>query len=117
MLISEEQQQNITTHIAFEEVFNKKLAKQLFKPMDVQKLQEPKKISTILVKILNTIANKMIKTKSSMGDMKAKHASKPDISKLEKSETYRKGKVLPEGGYIDIYDSLVNNIEIEKTSY
>ena len=34
------------THTAFVELFNKELAKQLFKPMDAQKLQDPKKIST-----------------------------------------------------------------------
>lgn len=63
---------------------------------------------------MNTIANKMINTKSSIGDIKPKHAIKPDIVNLKKSETYLKEKVLPEDGYIDIYISLVNNMEMKK---
>ena len=47
MLISEGQHQNISTNTAFEEAFNKELAKQLLKRMDVQKLQAPEKVSTI----------------------------------------------------------------------
>ena len=38
MLISEEQHQNISINTAFEEAFNKELAKQLLKRMDVQKI-------------------------------------------------------------------------------
>ena len=56
----------------------------------------------------------MINTKSSIGDIKPKHAIKPDIVNLKKSETYLKEKVLPEDGYIDIYISLVSNMEIKK---
>ena len=35
------------TGTAFLEAFNKELAKQLFKPMDAQELQDPEKISAI----------------------------------------------------------------------
>ena len=41
------------THTAFEEAFNKTLAKLLFKPMDTQELQGPEKVSRIWVKNLN----------------------------------------------------------------
>ena len=54
------------THTAFEEAFNKELAKLLFKPMDAQKLQDPEKVSTIWVKNLNKNVNKMNNTISSM---------------------------------------------------
>ena len=47
------------THTAFVEAFNKKLAKLLFKPMDAQELQDPGKLSTVWVKNLNKIVNKM----------------------------------------------------------
>ena len=108
--------QNISTHMAFKEALNKKLTKQLFKRMGVLNLQELEKISANWVKILNTIASKTIKSKSPMGDTKPKDASKPDIVKLEKTETYCKGIMLPEGGYIDIHISSVNSMEIEETS-
>ena len=35
------------THAAFVEVFNKELAKLLFKSMDAQQLQDPENVSTI----------------------------------------------------------------------
>ena len=38
------------THTAFVGAFNKELAKLLFKPMDVQELQDPEKVSAIWVK-------------------------------------------------------------------
>ena len=60
------------THTAFVEAFNRELAKLLFKPMDAQELQDPEKVSTIWVKNLNKIVNKMNNTVSSMIDMKHK---------------------------------------------
>ena len=65
-------------HTAFVEAFNKELAKLLFKPMDAQELQDPEKVSTIWVKNLNKIVNKMNNTESSMTDMKPKDAIKLD---------------------------------------
>ena len=56
--------------MAFVEAFNKELAKLLFKPMDAQELQDSKKVSTIWVKNLNKVVNKMNNTKSSMIGMK-----------------------------------------------
>ena len=56
------------------EAFNKALAKLLFKPMDAQELQDPEKVSTIWVKNLNNIVNKVNNTKSLMIDMESKEA-------------------------------------------
>ena len=84
------------THTAFVEAFNKELAKLLFKPMDAQELQDPEKVSTIWVKNLNQIVNKMNNTKSSMNGMKPKDAIKLDTVPLNK--TYPEETVLPEDG-------------------
>ena len=84
------------THTAFVEAFNKELAKLLFKPMDAQELQDHEKVSTIWVKNLNKIVNKMNNTKSSMIDMKPKDAIKLDTVPLDK--TYPEETVLPEDG-------------------
>ena len=62
------------THVAFVEAFIKELAKLLFKPMDAQELQDPEKVSTIWVKNLNNIVNKVNNTKSLMIDMESKEA-------------------------------------------
>ena len=64
--------------------------------MDAQELQDPEKVSTIWVKNLNSIVNKMNNTKSLMTDMKPKDAVKLDTVKLDK--TYPKEDVLPEDG-------------------
>ena len=84
------------THTVFLEAFNKELAKLLFKPMDAQELQDPEKVSTISVKNLNKILNKMNNTKSSMIDMKPKDAIKLDTLPLDK--TYPEETVLAEDG-------------------
>ena len=91
-------------HTAFVEAFNKELAKLLFKLMDAQELQDPEKVSTIWVKNLNKIVNKMNNTKSSMTGMKPKDAIKLDTIPLNK--TYPKETVLPEDGlYRYLYQS------------
>ena len=72
------------THTAFVKAFNRELTKLLFRPMDAQELQDPKKVSTIWVKNLNKTVNKMNNTKSSMIDMKPK-----DAVKLERNRTTR----------------------------
>ena len=54
------------THTAFVETFNKELAKLFFKLMDAQELQDPEKVSTIWIKNLNKIVNKVNNTVSSM---------------------------------------------------
>ena len=84
------------THTAFVEAFNKELAKLLFKPMDAQELQDPEKVSTIWVKNLNKIVNKMNNTVSSMIGMKPKDAIKLDTVPLDKK--YPEETVLPEDG-------------------
>ena len=70
------------------EAFKKELVKHLLKPMHAQELQDPEEVSTIWIKSLNSIANKMSNTKSSMIDLKPKDAIKLDIVALDKSETY-----------------------------
>ena len=47
--------------------------------MHVQELQDPKKVSAIWVENMNSLVNKMDKTKSSMIDIKPKDAIKQDI--------------------------------------
>ena len=84
------------THTAFVEAFNKEMTKLLFKLMDVQELQHPEKVSTISVKNLNKIVNKMNNTVSSMTDMKPKDAIKLGTTQLDKK--YSEKTVLPEDG-------------------
>ena len=60
------------THTAFVKAFNKEFSKLLFKPIDAQELQGPEKVSTISVKNLNKIVNKMSNTESLMIGMKPK---------------------------------------------
>ena len=84
------------THTAFVEAFNIELAKQSFRPMDAQELQDPEKVSTIWVKNLNKTVNKMNNTVSSMIGMKPKDAIKLDTVPLDK--TYPKKTLLPEDG-------------------
>ena len=96
MLISKNNNKIKHTHTAFVEAFNKELTKLLFKPMDAQELQDLERVSTIWVKNLNSIVNKMNNTKSSMVDMKPKDAIKLDTAKLDK--TYPEESVLPEDG-------------------
>ena len=84
------------THTAFVEAFNRELAKLLFKPMDAQKLHDQQKVSTIWIKNLNKIVNKMNSPVSSMIGMKPKDAIKLDTVPLDK--TYPEETVLPEDG-------------------
>ena len=84
------------THTAFVEPFIKELAKLLFKLMDVQEVQDPEKVSTIWVKNLNEIVNKMNNTKSSMIDMKPNDAIKLDTFPQDKK--YSEETLLPEDG-------------------
>ena len=64
--------------------------------MDAQELQDPEKVSTIWVKNLNKIVNKMNNTVSSMIGMKPKDAIKLDTIPLDK--TYPEETALPEDG-------------------
>ena len=82
------------THTAFVEAFNRELAKLLFKSMDAPELQDQEKVSTIWVKNLNKIVNKMNDTVSSMIGMKPKDANKLDTVPLDKK--YPEETVLPE---------------------
>ena len=84
------------THTAFVKTFNKELAKLLFKPMDAQELQDQEEMSTICVKNLNKIVNKMNNTVASMIGMKAADAIKLDTIPLDKK--YPEETVLPEDG-------------------
>ena len=84
------------THTVLVEAFNKELEKLLLKPMNAQELQDPEKVSTIWVKNLNKIVNKMNNTISSVIDMKPKDAIKLDTVPLDKK--YPEETVLPEDG-------------------
>ena len=83
-------------HTTFVEAFDKELTKQLLKPMDVEELEDPEKVSTIWVKNLKSIVNNMNNTKSSMTGMKPKDAIKVNTVKLDK--TYPEENVLPADG-------------------
>ena len=50
------------THTAFVEAFNKELEKLLFKLMDAQELQEPKKVSTIWIRNVDSAVHRMDNT-------------------------------------------------------
>ena len=64
--------------------------------MDAQELQAQEKVSTICVKNLSKIVNKMNNTVSSMIDMKPKDAIKLDNVPLDKK--YPEETVLPDDG-------------------
>ena len=92
------------THAVFVEVLSKELAKLLFKPMVAQELQDPEKLSTICVKNLNKIVNKMNNTISPMISMTPKDAIK--LGTVPPNKIYPKESVLPEDGlYIKLYQS------------
>ena len=80
------------THTDFVEAFNKKLAKLLFKLMDVQELQNPEKVSAIWVKTVNKMDNTVL----SVIGMKLKDVIKLDTVPLDK--TYPQETVLPKDG-------------------
>ena len=82
--------------MVFVEAFKKELAKLLFKPMDAEELQDSEKVSTMWVKNLNKIVNKMNNKKWTMIDMKPKDAIKLGTVQLDKK--YPKETVLPEDG-------------------
>ena len=72
------------THTPFVEDFSKELEKLLFKPMDAQELQNPKKVSKIWVKNLDPSVKRLNNTVSSMIGMKPKDAIKLDCSTRQK---------------------------------
>ena len=94
------------------EAFNKELAKLLFKPKDAQERQDPEKVSTIWIKNLNKIVNKMNHTVSSMIVMKPKDAIKLDTLRLDK--TCPEETVLPEDGLYRYLYKPMNNMETKK---
>ena len=100
------------THTDFAEAFNKELANFLVKPMDAQELQDPEKISTIWVRNLNKIVNKINNTISSMIGMKPKDTIKLGTVPLDK--TYPEEAVLPEHGRYRYLYQPGENTEIKK---
>ena len=86
------------------EALNKGLAKLLLKPIDAQKLIDPEKVSTIWVKDLNKIVNKMNNTVSSIIGMKPKDAIKLDtfINLVNDTETKKDVKETLFGAKIHI---------------
>ena len=96
MLIFEQQQQN--TSILIRPLWNpsSKNWQNCYFKIVIQEVQDCEKVSTIWVKNLNEIVNKMNNTKSSMIDMKPKDAIKLDTVPLDKK--YAEETVLPEDG-------------------
>ena len=92
----EEQQQNINTPTRPLWKPLTKLVKLLFKLVDAQELQDPKKVSTIWVKNLNKTVNKMNNTVSLMIGTNLKDAIRLDTVPLDKK--YPEETVLPEDG-------------------
>ena len=93
----EEQQQNKTILLQpLWKAFKKESEKLLFKAMGAQALENLEKFSTIFVKNLNKIVDKINNTKSSMIDMKPNDAIKLYTVTLEK--TYPEETVLPKDG-------------------
>ena len=94
----EEQEPNINIPIQplWKPITKSWQVKLLFKLMDAQELQDPENVSTIWVKNLKNIVNKMNNTESSMTGMKPKDAIKLDTVSLDK--TYPEETVLPEDG-------------------
>ena len=86
------------THTAFVEAFNKELAKELFKPMDAQELNNPDKISQMWVRNLENTVKRMNNSKTAMIDMKPKDAIKLSNVEMVKSEEFADEKPLPEDG-------------------
>ena len=84
------------THTAFMKAFNKKLEKLLLKSMDAQELQNPKKLSKIWVKNLDTAVKWLNNIVSSAIGMKPKDAIKLDTVPLDKR--YPEETVLPKDG-------------------
>ena len=85
---------NKHTHTVFVEAFNKRLVKLLFKPIDAQQLQDPEKVSTVWVKNLDKIVNKMNNTVLLIIGMKPIDAIKLETVPLDK--IYPKETVLSE---------------------
>ena len=86
------------THTAFVEAFNRELAKELFKPMDAQELNDPDKISRIWVPNLEKTVKRINNSKTAMIGMKTKDAIKLSNAELVKSEGFADEKPLPEDG-------------------
>ena len=66
------------------EAFNKELEKLLFKPMDAQELQNPKKVSKIWVKNVDAAVKSVNNTVSLVISMKPKDAIKLDTVPRDK---------------------------------
>ena len=81
---------------AFVEAFNKELEKLLFKPMNTQELQNPKKVSKIWVKNVDAAVRRWNNTVSLVIGMKPKDAIKQGTVPLDKK--YREETLLPKDG-------------------
>ena len=84
------------TYMASVEASNKELEKLLFKPMEAQGLQKPKKVSKIWVKTLDPPVKRLNNTVSSTIGMKPKDSIKLDAAPLDKK--YPEDAVLLEDG-------------------
>ena len=77
------------THTALVEASNKELEKLLLKPVDAPELQNPKKVSKILVKNLDPAIKRLNNTVSSMIGMMPKDVIKLDNVLLDKKISRR----------------------------
>ena len=100
------------THTASVEVFNKELEKLLFKPMDAQELQGPKKVSKIWVKNVDAAVKRVNNTVLLVIGMKPKDAIKLDT--VPRDKNVQKKPCYLWMDYIDIFISLVNNMETNR---
>ena len=82
------------THTVFVEAFNKGFVKLLFKSINAQELQDPEKVSTVWVKNLDKIVNKMNNTVLLIIGMKPSKPIKLQTVPLDK--IYPKETVLTE---------------------
>ena len=96
MLIFEGQEQNISTPTRLLWKLLTKSWQNCCLTRWMPNFQDPEKVSTIWVKNLNKIVNKMNNTVSSMIDMKPKDAVKLDTVPLDKK--YPKETILPKDG-------------------
>ena len=100
------------THTPFVEDFSKELEKLLFKPMDAQELQNPKKVSKIWVKNLDPSVKSLNNTVSSTVGIKPKDAIKLETVPLNKR--YPEEILLPKDGLYIYLNNLANNMETKK---
>ena len=72
------------THTAFVENLNKRLSEKLFKIQNAQELNDPEKVSSVWVKYLYELVDKMNNTENDVIEMKPKDAIQLENVKISK---------------------------------